>query len=107
MNYTTKARELSTVQAGKPWFNYFILSSSVQTFLSMKYFVLTFEISGKGVIIMHRRRKRGGGGRGGQPPPPIILEGGGQHTLWPPPNNPPAFSFNFYVKKEKITNVPS
>ena len=45
---------------------------------------------------------RGGGGdnlRGGG-------GGGGQHTL-PPPNNPPTFSFNFYVKQEKITNVPS
>ena len=106
MNYTTKARELSTVQAGKPWFSYFILSSPVQTFLSMKYFVPTFEISGKGVIIMHRRRKRGGGVGGGQAPP-NNFGGGGGNIPFGPPNNPPAFSFNFYVKKEKITNVPS
>ena len=50
----------------------------------------------------------GGGGRGGggSPPPPIILEGGPTYPL-APPNNPPAFSFNFYVKQEKNTNVPS
>ena len=34
-----------------------------------------------------------GGGGGG---------GGGQQ----PPNNPPTFSFNFYAKQEKMTNVP-
>ena len=57
-------------------------------------------------------------GRGGARPP-IIWEGGnipfGPPIIWeggnipfaPPPNNPPAFSFNFYVKQEKITNVPS
>ena len=44
----------------------------------------------------HRRRKSRGA-RGARHP--IIWEGG-QHTLWPP-NNPPAFSFNFYVKREK------
>ena len=48
---------------------------------------------------------RGGGARGASPPPPNNLRGGGQHTLWPP-NNPPTFSFNFYVKQEKITKVP-
>ena len=43
----------------------------------------------------------GGGGTG----PPIILEGGGgQHTLRhsPPPNNPPTFSFNIYLKQQKL-----
>ena len=37
-------------------------------------------------------------------------EGGGQAQggpTYPPLNNPPTFSFNFYVKQEKITNVPS
>ena len=46
-------------------------------------------------------------GRGGGGSPPIILEGGPTYPLPPPHNNPPAFSFNFYVKQEKITNVPS
>ena len=51
---------------------------------------------------IHRRRKRGGGwGR-----PPNNLGGGPTYPL-APPNNPPTFSFNFYVKQEKITNVPS
>ena len=38
------------------------------------------------------------------------LRGGGGGNIPfapPPPNNPPTFSFNFYVKQEKITNVPS
>ena len=48
----------------------------------------------------------GRGGPGGARPSNNFGGGGGQHTLWPP-NNPPAFSFNFYVKQEKITNVPS
>ena len=48
----------------------------------------------------------GGGGRGGGARPPPNNFGGDQHTLWPP-NNPPAFSFNFYVKQKKITNVPN
>ena len=46
---------------------------------------------------------RGGQGGGGQAPQ--SFERGGQHTLWPPPNNPPTFSYNFYVKQEKNTNV--
>ena len=49
---------------------------------------------------------RGGGGRGEG----NNLRVGGQHTLCSPhpsPNNPSTFSFNFYVKQEKITNVPS
>ena len=52
---------------------------------------------------------RGGGpgwGAGGAGPPPPNNLRGGQHTLWPL-NNPPTFSFNFYVKQEKITNVQS
>ena len=40
------ASGLFPAQVGKPWYNYFI-SSSVY-FLSMKYFVLKFMISGKG-----------------------------------------------------------
>ena len=51
---------------------------------------------------------RGGGGGGGGQPPPNNLRGGPTYPLPPPPlNNPPTFSFNFYVKQEKITNVPS
>ena len=49
---------------------------------------------------------RGGGGPGGGQAPPIIWEGGPTYPL-APPNNSPTFSFNFYVKQEKITNVPS
>ena len=50
-------------------------------------------------VFIHRHRKRGGGNN---------LRGGGGATYpLPPPNNPPTFSFNFYVKQEKITNVPS
>ena len=57
--------------------------------------------------LIHRCMKRGG--RGGGAGPPIIKEGGGGWGNIPfgPPNNPPTFSFNFYVKQEKITNVPS
>ena len=46
-----------------------------------------------------------GGARGGQPPPNNF--GGGPTYPLAPPNNPPTFSFNFCVKQEKITNVPS
>ena len=46
-----------------------------------------------------------GGARGGQAPPNNFGEGA--NIPFGPPNNPPAFSFNFYVKQEKITNVPS
>ena len=51
-------------------------------------------------VFIHRRRKRGGA---------IIWEagGGGGNIPFAAPNNPPTFSFNFYVKQEKITNVPS
>ena len=59
----------------------------------------------------HRRRKRGD--IGGQAPP-NNLRGGPTYPLAPvsppspgPPNNPPTFSFNFYVKQENITDVPS
>ena len=54
-------------------------------------------------IVFHRRRKRGG--QGG-PGPPNNLRGGA-NIPFGPPNNPPTFSFNFYVKQEKITNVPN
>ena len=52
--------------------------------------------------LIHRRTKRGGG-QGGQAPPKI-REGGG-NIPFGPPNNPPTFSFNFYVKQEKFTNI--
>ena len=52
---------------------------------------------------MHRRSKRGGGGAG----PLNNLRGGGGNIPFGPLNNPPTFSFNFYVKQEKMTNVPS
>ena len=45
-----------------------------------------------------------GRGGGGAKPPNIL--GGGANIPSGSPNNPPAFSFNFYVKLEKITNVP-
>ena len=66
------------------------------------------------LLNIHRRRKRGGagggqggggGGRGGQAPPNNLR--GGANIPFGPPNNPPTFSFNFYVKQEKITNVPN
>ena len=53
--------------------------------------------------LIHRRRKRGPGG----PSPPQQFERGGDNIPFGPPNNPPTFSFNFDVKQEKITNVPS
>ena len=51
----------------------------------------------------------GRGGPGGAGLSPNNLGGGGANIPFapPPPNNPPTFSFNFYVKREKITNVPS
>ena len=63
-----------------------------------------------GVISLHRRRKKGGaeaGGRGGggQARPNNLR--GGANIPFGPPNNPPTFSFNFYVKQEKITDVPN
>ena len=48
----------------------------------------------------------GGGGGGGGAGPPNSLKGGA-NIPFGPPNNPPTFSFNFYVKQEKITNIPS
>ena len=53
--------------------------------------------------LIHRRRKGGGGGAGGQE----FERGGGGNIPFGPPNNPPTFSFNFYVKQEKITSIPS
>ena len=46
----------------------------------------------------------GKGGGVGQAPQLFERGGGGGATypLPPPPNNPPTFSFNFYVKQEKI-----
>ena len=45
-----------------------------------------------------------GGARGARPPNNLR---GGANIPFGPPNNPPTFSFNFYVKQEKITNEPS
>ena len=62
---------------------------------------------------IHRRKKRGAGGGGGGGRPPVIWELGPTYPLPPrpppppSPNNPSTFSFNFYVKQETITNVPS
>ena len=49
-----------------------------------------------------------GGARGGQggPGPPNNLRGGA-NIPFGPPNNSPTFFFNFYVKQENMTNVPS
>ena len=49
----------------------------------------------------------GRGGAGGGPGPPPNNLRGGANIPFGPPNNPPIFSFNFYVKQEKITNVPN
>ena len=49
---------------------------------------------------------RGGARGGGGPGPPNNLRGGANIPFAPPsppPNNPPTFSFNFYLKQEKIT----
>ena len=48
----------------------------------------------------------GRGGASGGARPPNNLRRGANIPLGPP-NNPPTFFFNFYVKQEKITNVPS
>ena len=45
------ASGLFPVQAGKPWYIYFIPPSSVYTLFCMKYFTLKFAISGKGGLI--------------------------------------------------------
>ena len=48
-----------------------------------------------------------GKGRGGQGArSPNNLRGGPTYPLPPPPNNPSTFFYNFYVKQEKVTNVP-
>ena len=44
------ASGLSPVPADKLWYRYFMSPSSVQTLLSMKYFLLKFAISGKADI---------------------------------------------------------
>ena len=48
----------------------------------------------------------GGGGGGGGAGTPNDLRGGPIYPLQPPPppgpHNPPTFSFNFYVKQEKL-----
>ena len=46
----------------------------------------------------------GGGGGGGRPPNNLR---GRANIPFGPSNNTPTFSFNFYGKQEKITNVPS
>ena len=45
------AMGLSSVQADKIWYNFFIPPSPVKTLLSLKYFVIKFVISGQGDII--------------------------------------------------------
>ena len=57
------------------------------------------------IIGVGRGEGGGGGGGGGEGEAPNNLRGSPTYPL--APNNPPAFSFNFYVKQEKITNVPS
>ena len=73
-----------------------------------------FQVSGFRFLpgVNHRRRKRwggggggGGGGAGGGVAAPNNFGGG--NIPFGPPNNTPAFSSNFYVKQEKITNVSS
>ena len=64
----------------------------------MEVYTYTLTLS----VSPNRRRKRGGGGGGRLP---NNLRGGPTYPLPPPPNNPPTFSFNFYVKQEKITNT--
>ena len=50
-------------------------------------------------VLLCRHIGVGRGGGGGRPPPNNL--GGGPAYPLAPPNNPPAFSFNFYVKREK------
>ena len=72
----------------------------------MAHASLHYKLSVDGfVYIIGVGRRGGGGGGGGGEGSPNNLRGG-QHTIWPP-NNPSTFSFNFYLKQEKITNVPS
>ena len=54
-----------------------------------------FDLAAKSFVTNSIGVGRWGGGRGG----------GATYPL--PPNNQPIFSFNFYMKKEKITTVPS
>ena len=60
-----------------------------------------------GTLFTIEKIQGGGGGGGGGRHPQSFGRGGNISFAPPPPNNPPAFSFNFYVKQEKITNVPS
>ena len=63
---------------------------------------------GHGGLAMSSGRNIGvgrGGGPGGARPPNNF--GGGANIPFGPPNNSPTFFFNFYVKQEKNTNVPS
>ena len=46
-NTRALASDLSPVQAEKPWYNCSVPAASVQTWLSMKYFVLKFACFGK------------------------------------------------------------
>ena len=43
-------------------------------------------------------------GRGGAAPPPQLIWGEGGNMTLPPPK-PPTFSFNFYVKQEKKSQI--
>ena len=128
------ASGLSPIKADKPWYNYFILPSSFLAKVIQWHDLHSFQFFRKRHLDLykqhihkgHRSMKctsndvscsavligvgRGGGGQGGggggAGPPPNNLRGGPTYPL-APPNNPPTFSFNFYVKREKVTNVPS
>ena len=50
------ASRLSLVQADKLWYNYIIPPSSVQTLLSVNFFMLVFAFSGKGCVISNNLR---------------------------------------------------
>ena len=62
--------------------------------------VVFFVVIAAEAILSHRRRKRGGQA----PPQPNNLRGEGNKPFGPP-NNPSTFSFNFYVKQEKIKGI--
>ena len=64
-------------------------------------------VSKYGITRLIHRGERGEGESRGPGPPNNLRGGGGGNIPFGPPNNPPTFSFNFYVKQEKITNVPS
>ena len=52
-NSRALASGLSSAQADKPWYKYFIPPSTLQALLSVKYMVLQFAISGKSDIIIY------------------------------------------------------